>query len=410
MQNSNRLALCHYWVAFGVFLPAVVLGAWQMLMRSPLPAPLDDPAAYYASVTLHGTAMAYVVTTFFTMGFGYAVAATSLERPIRGEAAAWIGFAICLVGTLMAVAAILSGQASVLYTFYPPLLASGWYYGGAFLLIGGSMIWVVLMVLNMTAWKRDNPGRPCRSRCSPSPRPQCCGPGRRRRRTRTRRHIAAAGFRLERSDRRRAGTDPVLGDAACDRLFLADAGLYRLLYAGAAGRRRAALQRYDGAAHLHHVPRVFASCRDAPSLWDPEHGSGFKFLQSFLTFLVALPTLLTVFSICASLEIAGRVRGGRGLFGWIPALPWDEPMVLAVGLSLVMLGLGGFGGLINMSYAMNSMIHNTSWVTAHFHLIFGGAVVIMYFAIAYEMWPRITGQPCLQAWRACSSGCGSGAC
>jgi cytochrome c oxidase subunit 1 len=103
--------------------------------------------------------------------------------------------------------------------------------------------------------------------------------------------------------------------------------------------------------------------------------------------------LLTVFSICASLEIAGRVRGGRGPFGWIRALPWDEPMVLAVALSLVMLGFGGFGGLINMSYAMNNMIHNTSWVTAHFHLIFGGAVVIMYFAVAYEMWPRITGKP-----------------
>jgi cytochrome c oxidase subunit 1 len=140
-------------------------------------------------------------------------------------------------------------------------------------------------------------------------------------------------------------------------------------------------------------------------LADPEHGSGFKFIQSFLTFFVALPTLLTVFSICASLEIAGQARGGRGLLGWIPALPWKEPMVLAVALSLVMLGLGGFGGFINMSYAMNSMIHNTSWVTAHFHLIFGGATVIMYFAIAYEMWPRITGKPlrskalaCWQLW------------
>jgi hypothetical protein len=85
-------------VAFGVFLPAVVLGAWQMLMRSPLPAPLDDPDAYYASVTLHGTAMAYVVTTFFAMGFGYAVTATSLGRPVRGVAAAWICFVICLIG------------------------------------------------------------------------------------------------------------------------------------------------------------------------------------------------------------------------------------------------------------------------------------------------------------------------
>jgi cytochrome c oxidase subunit 1 len=86
------------------------------------------------------------------------------------------------------------------------------------------------------------------------------------------------------------------------------------------------------------------------------------------------------------------LRGGRGLFGWIAALPWERPMVLATGLAFVMLGFGGFGGLINMGYGMNAMVHNTSWVTAHFHLIFGGSVVIMYFAIAYEIWPRLTGR------------------
>jgi cytochrome c oxidase subunit 1 len=67
-------------------------------------------------------------------------------------------------------------------------------------------------------------------------------------------------------------------------------------------------------------------------------------------------------------------------------------MVLATGLAFVMLGFGGFGGLINMGYGMNAMIHNTSWVTAHFHLIFGGSVVIMYFAIAYEICPRLIGR------------------
>jgi cytochrome c oxidase subunit 1 len=132
-----------------------------MVMRSPLPPSLQDPNAYYLSVTLHGTVMAYVFTTFFAMGFGYAVTATSLGRPIRGGVwAAWIGFAICLIGTVMAAAAVLAGKASVLYTFYPPLLASPWYYSGVFLLIGGSMIWVVLMIVNMAAWKRDNPGKP----------------------------------------------------------------------------------------------------------------------------------------------------------------------------------------------------------------------------------------------------------
>ncbi len=394
MYNSRRLALYHYWVAFAVFLPAAMLGAWQMLMRSPLPAPLDDPNAYYASVTLHGTAMAYVVTTFFAMGFGYAVTATSLGRPIRGATAAWIGFGICLTGTLMAVAAILSGRASVLYTFYPPLFGSVWYYLGATLLIGGSMIWVVLMVINMMAWKRDHPGQPVPLAMFAITATALLWAW------------AASGVELEMMG--------VVLPRAFGFTSQIDAGLARMLFSvtlhaivyfwlmpayiafytlvpQAAGGRLYSdtmgrltfimFLLFSVPVGIHHL---FA---------DPEVSVGFKFLQSFLTFLVALPTLLTVFSICASLEIAGRHRGGRGLLGWIPALPWKEPMILAVGLSLVMLGLGGGGGLINMAYSMNSMVHNTAWIPAHFHLIFGGAVVIMYFAVAYEMWPRITGKP-----------------
>jgi cytochrome c oxidase subunit I len=394
VQNSSRLSLSHYWVAFAVFLPAVLLGAWQMLMRSPLPAPLDDPSAYYASVTLHGTAMAYVITTFFAMGFGYAVTATSLGRPIIGVTAAWIGFVICLVGTLMAVVTTLAGRASVLYTFYPPMMASVWYYLGALLLIGGSMIWVVLMIINMMVWKRDNPGRPVPLAMFAITATAMLWAW------------AASGVLLELvglllpeafglSTQIDAGLARTLFSVTLHAivyfwLMPAYIAFYTLAPEAAGGRLYS-----DTMGRLTFIMfLVFSLPVGMHHLFaDPEHGSGFKFLQSFLTFFVALPTLLTVFSICASFEIAGRARGGRGLFGWIGALPWDEPMVLAVALSLVMLGLGGFGGLINMSYAMNSMIHNTSWVTAHFHLIFGGAVVIMYFAIAYEMWPRITGRP-----------------
>ena len=125
---------------------------------------------------------------------------------------------------------------------------------------------------------------------------------------------------------------------------------------------------------------------------DPEHSTGFKFVQMFLTALVTVPTLLTVFTTTASMEIAGRLRGGRGLLGWLLKVLWERPMVLATGLAFVMLFFGGGGGLINMSYGMNAMVHNTSWVTAHFHLMFGGTVGIMYFAIAYEIWPQLTGR------------------
>jgi cytochrome c oxidase subunit 1 len=125
---------------------------------------------------------------------------------------------------------------------------------------------------------------------------------------------------------------------------------------------------------------------------DPQVGVGFKFVHAAMTALVSVPTLLTVFTIVASVEIAGRLRGGTGALGWVKKLPWDSPVMLAVTFAFVMLGLGGAGGLINMSYQLNETVHNTQWVTGHFHLIFGGAIVIMYFVIAYELWPQLTGR------------------
>jgi cytochrome c oxidase subunit I len=338
--------------------------------------------------------MAYVVTTFFAMGLGYAVIETSLGRPVRGVIAAWIGFMVCLLGTVMAVVTVLSGRASVLYTFYPPLLASPWYYFGAFLLIGGSMIWVALMIYNMSAWKRDNPGHPVPLVMFAITATAILWAW------------AASGVLIELlfvlipqalgiTTQIDAGLGRTLFTVTLHAivyfwLMPAYIAFYTLVPQAAGGRLYS-----DTFGRLTFISFIVVSLPVGLHhiFGDPEIGAGFKFLQSFLTFFVVLPTLLTVFSLCASLEIAGRVRGGRGLLGWISALPWQEPMVLAVALSLVMLGLGGFGGLINMSYAMNNMIHNTSWVTAHFHLIWGGAVLIMYFAIAYEMWPRITNKP-----------------
>ena len=80
------------------------------------------------------------------------------------------------------------------------------------------------------------------------------------------------------------------------------------------------------------------------------------------------------------------------MLGWLAALPWNNPIMLAAAFSFVMLGFGGAGELINMSYQLDATIHNTQWVTGHFHLIYAGAIVIMYFAIAYDIWPHLTGR------------------
>jgi cytochrome c oxidase subunit 1 len=393
VRNVERLCLAHFWVAFAAFLVACFLGAWQMWVRSPWGANVGTPGQYFISVTAHGVSMAYVLTTFFIMGFGYFVAVTSLGRPLPGQVWAWGAFWMAIAGVVMVLVPIIMGQASVLFTFYPPLTASPWFYIGLVLVVIGSWVWCVLMLIAMREWKGENPGQPVPLAMFGT--------------------VANAVMWLWTTVGVAAELIFQVIPASLGIVQTIDAGLARTLFSwtlhaivyfwlipayiafytmiprAAGGRLYSDTMGrltfilflvYSLPVGMHHL------------MMDPQHGNGWKFIQMLLTAFVSVPTLLTIFTITASLEIAGRLRGGRGVFGWIPKLPWDRPAILATGLAFVMLGFGGFGGLINMGYGMNAMVHNTSWVTAHFHLIFGGSVVIMYFAIAYEIWPRLTGR------------------
>src|SRR6476620_6723965 len=393
VRNAERLCLAHFWVAFAAFLAACILGTWQMWVRSPWGAHVGTPGQYFMSVTAHGVSMAYVLTTFFIMGFGYFVAVTSLDRPLPGKTWAWGGFVVAVIGVVMVVISIAAGKAAVLFTFYPPLTASPWFYIGLVLVVAASWVWCILMFIAMREWKRENPDRPVPLAMFAT--------------------VANAVMWLWTTVGVAVELVFQVIPAALGWVQTIDVGLARTLFSWtlhaivyfwlipayiafytmvprAAGGRLYSdtmgrltfilFLLYSLPVGMHHL------------MMDPEHGNGWKFIQVLLTAFVAVPTLLTIFTITASLEIAGRLRGGRGVFGWIATLPWERPAVLATGLAFVMLGFGGFGGLINMGYGMNAMVHNTSWVTAHFHLIFGGSVVIMYFAIAYEIWPRLTGR------------------
>ncbi|MBV8702695.1 MAG: cbb3-type cytochrome c oxidase subunit I [Acetobacteraceae bacterium] len=390
---SRRLILAHFWLAFAAFGAALLLGEWQMFIRSPLHGWIGDPELYYRSVTAHGTALAYVFPTLVAMGFGYAITEAALGRPLVGRNWAWAGFALVAAGTVIAIVPVAMGRASILYTFYPPLIANPAYYVGVVLVVVGSWIWVALMSVNLHLWKRDNPGRP----------------------------VPVAMFANVAGSYLWAWT--AVG-AAVELLFqilpvafglrtTIDAGLARIFFSWTLHAIVYFWLMPTYIAYYTIVPRaiggrlfsdmmarlsfvlflIVAMPIGAHHLFaDPEVGAGFKFMHSVFTAIVALPTLLTVFTICASVEIAGRLRGGKGVFGWIAALPWRNPIMLATALSFVMLGFGGAGGLVNMSFQLNSSIHNTQWVTGHFHLIYAGAIVIMYFAIAYDLWPHLTGR------------------
>ena len=101
--RADRLILSHFGVAFATFALAILLGAWQMTVRSGLEPPFTSPEAYFASVTAHGTIMGYVMPTLFIMGFGYFVSVTSLDRPLPSMRLAWAGFWLIILGVAVVV-------------------------------------------------------------------------------------------------------------------------------------------------------------------------------------------------------------------------------------------------------------------------------------------------------------------
>ncbi|NBS17999.1 MAG: b(o/a)3-type cytochrome-c oxidase subunit 1 [Gammaproteobacteria bacterium] len=400
------MILGHFWLAFGSFGLACVLGVYQVLERSGLIPLIQSPDIYFASVSTHGVLMGFVLTTFFIMGFGYLVATTSLKMPLSHPKWALAGFLVSALGTLLAAIPLLLGKASVLYTFYPPVQANVFFYLGAALLVVGSWFWAVIMVVMFGQWKKLHPG-------ATVPLPMFAT---------TANAIlwlwTSVGVALE--------VVFQLIPWALGWIDTIDVGLARTLFAWtlhpivyfwlipayivlyslvpkAAG---GTLFSHDLARLAFVLLLVFGLPIGFHHLYmDPEHGQGFKMIHAVGTFFVMLPTLMTGFTVIASLEQAGRKKGGKGLFGWIGQLPWHHPVVLAAILAFLMLIAGGFGGIVNASYGMNAMVHNTAWVPGHFHLIFGGTTVILYFAAAYAVWPKLTGRalmegslPLVQLW------------
>ena len=398
MYNAKKLVLAHFWIAFIAFFAAILLGEWQMFVRSPLSPWVNNPEYYYRSVTAHGTVMGYVLPTLVAMGFGYAISELALKRPLIGVRWAWAGFWLVIVGTLMAATTTALGKSSVLYTFYPPMIGSTFYYLGIVLVVVGSWVWVALMSVNLYTWKKENPGATVPlamygnvagaylwAWTSVGAAVEIL----------TLILPASMGF----TDTINAGLARVFFSWTLHAivyfwLMPAYIAFYTLfpraiggrLYSDTMGRVAFALFLvFSMPIGIHHL---FA---------DPQVGAGFKFVHAAMTAMVSIPTLLTVFTIVATAEVVGRLRGGKGPFGWVKALPWHNPMMLAVTFAFIMLGFGGAGGIINMSYQLNESIHNTQWVTGHFHLIFAGAIVIMYFMVAYELWPQLRNSAPLSA-------------
>ena len=349
--------------------------------------------SYYQGLTLHGVLNALVWTTFFIMGFSIFVTVRMLNRALHSLRLAWAGFWVMVVGVVLAAYAILTNQASVLYTLYLPMQAHPTFYIGATLLVVGTWIISAELFLTYAQWRTANPGARTPLGVFGTMVNLALW------------DIATLGVAAEMlflaipwSLGLVKGTDPLLARTlfwffghplVYFWLLPAYVSWYAMLPKQAGGKLFS-----DPLARLAFLLLLVLSVPVGfhHQFTDPGIPQVWKGLQTFITYAVAFPSLLTAFNLAASLEIAGRARGGKGLLSWIGQLPWGEPSFAAQALAMIVFAFGGLGGLINASYDLNLVIHNTIWVPGHLHLTVGTAVTLTFMGVLYWLLPVLTGK------------------
>jgi cytochrome c oxidase subunit I len=399
-QTEKRFIGWHLVVAIAALSVGSLFGPLQAFEYSGLNLyQYLDPVfkSYYQGLTLHGVLNALVWTTFFIVGFTNLTTMKGLGRPLSHPKVNKVGFWVMVVGLLMAAAPLLMNQATVLYTFYAPLKANWAFYLGLTLVVVGSWIEGVGFYLTLIAWRREHKG-------VRSPFIALAGVI-----NAAMWQIATLGIAVEIltmllpwSLGITDATDPQLSRTyfwftghplVYFWLLPAYISWYGMLPKQAGGKLFS-----DSLARLTFWMFLIVSVPVGfhHQFTDPGVPQAWKWIHAVLTYSVFFPSMLTAFTVIASLEYAARKRGGTGLFGWVRALPWQDPSVTSQLLAGILFMFGGVSGLTNASYNLNLVVHNTAWVPGHFHLTVATAVTMSFMGITYWMVPYLSGK---QLWR-----------
>ncbi|GBD15627.1 Cytochrome c oxidase subunit 1 [bacterium HR26] len=349
--------------------------------------------SYYQGLTLHGVGNVLLWTTFFICGFLSFTMVYSLRRPLASMRLAWATFWIMLLGLVLTITAILTNQATVLYTFYPPMRAHPAFYIGLTLVVVGTWLVLLNFVMTYRRWRASHPGEPTPLAAFGSLI------------TFVMWTIASVGVAVEMvfllipwSLGLVSAIDPLLARSlfwftghpiVYFWLLPAVVSWYTMLPKIAGGRLFSeTIARiafivfliYSLPVGLHH------------QFTDPGISEWWKLVHAFFTFIVFFASLLTMFNVAATLENAGRARGARGWLNWILPLPWHEPAFVSQVLGMLLFIFGGISGLANASYNVNLVVHNTRWIVGHFHLTVGAAVTLTFMGITYWLVPYLTGR------------------
>jgi cytochrome c oxidase subunit 1 len=350
---------------------------------------------YYQGLTLHGVINAIVLTSFFAVAFGHATMTFYLKKE-PNKTVTWLSLVMMVTGTLLAAWAMLSGNASVLYTFYPPLKAVPGFYIGAALLIIGSWVPLFNWAAMYVRWRRENPEAKMPLAvlgtlvnftiwfvCT----------------------LAVAyevvvlllpwsmGITKEVNVTLARTLFWFFGHALVYFWLLPSYIMYYTMLPKIAGGKLYSDLAGRIAFFLFLLLSVPIGVHHQFS--DPGIEQNTKFFQSILTFGVALPSFITAFTLAASLEYAGKKRGAKGLLGWMKKLPYLDynNYLFAYMISgLILFIFGGLTGIVNASYSLNNVIHNTAWLPGHFHMTVAGPVFLGIIGMSLYLMSTLKGK------------------
>lgn len=397
-KTEDRIAMMNFIVAISALFIGGSMGPLQKLEHVGInwysALKVAGIESYYQGLTLHAVLNALVWTTFFIVGFLTYTTVRSLEVNLAYPKLNIAAFWVMTLGLVMAALPILMNLATVLFTFYPPMKASPWFYVGLTLVVVGSWMAGWGHIATYRAWRRDNPSEKTPFIALGSLITMVMW------------QIATLGVAVEMLFMlipfAFGWVDGI--DVQVARTFFWFFGhplvyfwllpAYLSWYAMLPKQVDGKMFSDTGARIVFWMFLVFSIPVGVHHQFtDPGVPTGWKVFHFVITFMLFIPSLITAFTVIASLEIGGRNRGGTGRLGWVRALPWDNPSFVAQNLAMILFAFGGIGGLTNASYAVNNTVHNTIWVPGHFHLTVGSATTLSFFGILYWLWPALTGKP-----------------
>jgi cytochrome c oxidase subunit I len=395
LAGAKRVSFAYIAVALLALLIGAALGPFQAWNYGgiDLYALLPFLKSYYQGLTLHGVLNALVYTTFFNAGLLFYLPARELGvRPALGWM--WGSFWIGVAGLVLAGAGILSNTSNVLYTFYPPLYGHWTFYTGLALVVVSSLMVGAEVIRMRAVWRRANP-----TTATPLVTYMSVITWMMWMLASVGIVVSVVGFLIPWSLGIIDGVDPLLSRTlfwytghpiVYFWLLPAYISWYALVPKQAGGSLIS-----DPLARLAFLMFLLFSVPVGfhHQFTDPGIPAGWKMIHSMLTMFVGIPSLLTAFTVAASLELAGRRRGGTGVLAWIGRLPWRDAAFTAQVLAMIAFIFGGAGGIVNASFNLNMLVHNTAWIPGHFHLTVGTAVTLTFFGVTFWLLPHLLGKP-----------------